>query len=67
MDFSTIPDMPATDKQRRYIAALIDDLGWHSEQFAEYAHQTGIDLVKLTKPQASQLIDRLKSMRGGRA
>lgn len=67
MDFSKIPDMPATDKQKQYIAALIDDLGWHSEQFAVYAHETGIDLVTMTKPQASQLIDRLKSMRGGRA
>ena len=67
MDFSQIPDMPASDKQRQYIARLIDDLGWHSEQLAVYAHEAGIDLVRLTKPQASQLIDRLKSMQGGRA
>lgn len=65
MDFSQIPDMPASDKQRQYIARLIDDLGWHSEQLAEYAHLTDIDLAALTKSQASQLIDRLKNMRGG--
>ena len=57
----------ATDKQRQYIARLMDDLGWHSEQMAVYAHETGIDLVEMTKAQASTLIDRLKSMRGGRA
>lgn len=57
----------ATAAQQRYIAYLMDEIGWHSEQLAVYAHETGIDLVTLTKAQASKLIDRLKQLRGGRA
>ena len=56
----------ATSAQRRYIAYLIDEIGWHSEQLAVYAHETNIDLVTLTKAQASKLIDQLKRLRGGR-
>lgn len=58
----TKQDEPATAKQRQYIAALMDDLGWHSEQIAVYAHEQGIDLVNMTKTQASTFIDGLKRL-----
>lgn len=54
--------VPASDKQRSYIARLCDDLGWTSEQIAVYASEQGIDLVTLTSPQASKLINDLKRM-----
>jgi hypothetical protein len=60
-------DTPATDKQRRYIAYLMDDLGWTSEQIAVYASEQQIDLVSMTKTQASKLIDQMKRLQGGRA
>jgi hypothetical protein len=56
------PDAPASEKQRNYIAALQDDLTWSSEQLTTYAGIQGIDLVTLTKGQASQFIDTLKKM-----
>lgn len=54
------PDSPASDKQRNYIAALQDDLSWTSEQLTRYAYDHGLDLVTLTKGQASGFIDDLK-------
>jgi hypothetical protein len=54
--------MPASDKQRSYLARLCDDLGWSSEQIAVYANEQGIDLVTLTSPQASKLIGDLKRL-----
>jgi hypothetical protein len=56
------PDAPASDKQRNYIAALQEDLVWSSEQLASYAHEQQIDLVTLTKGQASGFIDGLKKL-----
>ena len=50
-------DPPASDKQRAYIATLIDKLGWSSEQMTEYL---GTALTEMTKSQASGLIDRLQ-------
>jgi len=61
-DFSALPDMPATEKQRRYIAVLMDQIGWHSEQLAAYAGEQGIDLVAMTKKQATAFIDGLKRL-----
>jgi hypothetical protein len=56
------PEAPASEKQRNYIAALQDDLTWSNEQLTTYAGGQGIDLVTLTKGQASQFIDTLKKM-----
>lgn len=54
------PDAPASDKQRNYIAALQDDLAWSGEQLGSFAASQGVDLVTLTKGQASVFIDSLK-------
>lgn len=56
---ATLP-APTSDKQRQYIARLMDDLGWNSEQIAAYTAEQNIDLVVLTSPQASKLISDLK-------
>jgi hypothetical protein len=53
---------PATPKQRNYIARLMDDLGWTSEQLAVYADEQQVDLVSMTKNQASTFIDGLKKL-----
>jgi len=51
---------PASDKQRGFIAGLQDKLGWSSEQFAIYAKEHKIDLVALSKAEASYLIEQLQ-------
>ena len=56
------PDSPASDKQRNYIAALQDELTWSSEQIGTYAREQQIDLVTMTKGQASSFIDGLKKL-----
>lgn len=53
---------PATEKQRNYIARLMDDLGWTSEQIAVYAAEQQVDLVAMTRSQASTFIDGLKKL-----
>lgn len=60
------PDAPASEKQRHYLATLQDNLGWTSEQLAAHAAEQGIDLVSLTKGQASSFIDGLKKLADGR-
>ena len=56
------PDSPASDKQRNYIATLQDNLAWNSEQLASYADDQKVDLVTMTKGQASIFIDGLKKL-----
>jgi hypothetical protein len=56
------PDAPASDKQRNYIAALQEDLAWSNEQLAGYAGEQDVDLVTMTKGQASVFIDGLKKL-----
>lgn len=56
------PDAPASEKQRQYIAALQEDLSWTAEQLATYASDQGIEMVTLTKGQASSFIDKLKKL-----
>ncbi|MBX0326774.1 hypothetical protein K2Z83_03645 [Oscillochloris sp. ZM17-4] len=56
------PDSPASDKQRNYIAALQDDLSWTNEQLGSYAGEHSVDLVTMTKGQASSFIDSLKKV-----
>lgn len=60
------PDAPASEKQRNYLGTLQDNLGWTSEQLAAHAAEQGIDLVSLTKGQASSFIDGLKKLAEGR-
>lgn len=66
LDFDQLPTVPATPKQRNYIGALIDDLGWHSEQLAMYAHELNVDLVSMSMVQAGALIDGLKRLAEGK-
>ena len=54
------PDSPASDKQRNYIATLQEQMNWGSEQLATYADEQSVDLVTMTKGQASVFIDGLK-------
>lgn len=56
------PDAPASDKQRNYISALQEDLSWTSDQLQGYARDQQIDLVTMTKGQASGFIDGLKKL-----
>ena len=56
------PESPASDKQRNFIANLQDGLGWSNERLATYANDQGIDLVTVTKGQASVFIDQLKKV-----
>jgi len=56
------PDSPASDKQRNYIVTLQDNLSWNSEHLAAYADEQSVDLVTMTKGQASQFIDGLKKL-----
>ena len=53
------PDSPASDKQRNYIVTLQDNLAWNSEHLAAYAEEQNVDLVTMTKGQASLFIDGL--------
>ena len=59
---SSDPDSPASDKQRNYIATLQDQVSWNSEQLAAYAEEQAVDLVTMTKGQASVFIDGLKKL-----
>jgi hypothetical protein len=61
------PDAPASDNQRHYIATLQDKLAWNSEQLATYAEEHSVDLVTMTKGQASGFIDGLKKLAEERA
>lgn len=55
-----MPKVPATQKQRNYIGTLQDQLGWSSEQMAQYAKEQRIDLVDMNMYEASQIINDLK-------
>jgi hypothetical protein len=61
------PDAPASDNQRNYIANLQDKLAWNSEQLAGYADEQQVDLVTMTKGQASAFIDGMKKLAEERA
>ena len=56
------PDSPASDKQRNYIATLQEQISWSGEQLANYAREQEVDLVTMTKGQASVFIDGLKKL-----
>lgn len=56
------PDAPASEKQRGYMDALRQELGWDGAQLAAYAAEQSVDLESLTKGQASTFIDGLKKV-----
>ena len=61
------PDSPASEKQRNYIATLQENLAWNSEQLAAYAEEQSVELITMTKGQASTFIDGLKKLSEERA
>lgn len=64
--FSGASDMPASEKQRNYIGALQDKLGWSSEELSVFAAGRNIDLVSMTKPEASAMIEEMKRLADAR-
>lgn len=59
------PDAPASEKQRTYMDYLLRELGWDNEQLANFAGERGLNLLTLTKREASELIDQLKQVQTG--
>jgi hypothetical protein len=56
------PDAPASERQRGYISNLQHNLSWDNEQLTSYASEQGLDLVHITKGQASNFIEDLKKL-----
>ena len=56
----------ATDKQRRFITHLLDDLGYDDDRASQYFLDRGYDVDSLSKEQASMVINELKGMLEGR-
>jgi hypothetical protein len=54
------PYAPATERQRQLIASLQHDLDWNEERLTEFASEQGVELIDLSRGQASHLIDVLK-------
>lgn len=51
---------PASPAQQNYIAKLVDQAGWTTDDLLRYASEKGIELAALTKAQASTIIEHLK-------
>jgi len=56
------PESPASDKQRAYMDYLINELGWDTDRLHTFAVEHHLDLLKMTKGEASELIDSLKRL-----
>jgi hypothetical protein len=56
------PDAPASDKQRAYMDYLLKELQWDGEQLAAFAAEQMLDILTLTKREASELIAKLKAL-----
>jgi hypothetical protein len=52
----------ASEKQRNFISALQNDLGWDGEFLGQQARLWGWELATLTRDQASSLIDRMREL-----
>src|SRR3712207_5203657 len=61
------PDAPASDKQRAYMDYLVKELNWSGEQLAAFAAERMLDVLTLSKREASELIDELKGLVDGAA
>ncbi len=59
------PDAPASDKQRAYMDRLLHDLNWTPERLTAYAEERNLNVLTLTKREASELIDELKALTTG--
>ena len=61
------PDAPASDKQRAYMDYLLKELNWDHERLAAFASERMLNVLTLTKREASELIDELKGIVTGTA
>jgi hypothetical protein len=61
------PDAPASDKQRAYMDYLLKELNWDHDRLAGFAGERSLNLLTLTKREASELIDELKGIASGTA
>jgi hypothetical protein len=61
------PDAPASEKQRQYMDYLLKELSWDHERLAAFAAERMLNLLTLTKREASELIDELKGILAGAA
>ena len=59
------PDAPASEKQRAYMDYLLKELEWTSDQLAAFAAERELNVLTLTKREASALIDDLKGVLAG--
>lgn len=60
------PEAPASDKQRAYLDYLLNELGWDSDRLHTFAQEHNVDLVRMNKREASEVIDQLKRVLEGR-
>lgn len=56
------PDAPASEKQRAYMDYLLGELGWDTDRLHTFVVERQLDLLTLTKREASELIDQLKGV-----
>ena len=56
------PDAPASEKQRSYMDYLLNELGWDTDRLHAFAVERQLDILKLNKREASELIDQLKGL-----
>ncbi len=61
------PDAPASEKQRQYMDYLLKELSWDNERLAAFAAERMLNVLTLTKREASELIDELKGVLAGAA
>jgi hypothetical protein len=59
------PDAPASEKQRAYMDYLLKELNWDNERLAAFAADRMLNVLTLTKREASELIDELKGLLTG--
>lgn len=59
------PDAPASEKQRQYMEYLLKELSWDYERLIAFANERMLNLLTLTKREASELIDELKGLLAG--
>lgn len=59
------PDAPASEKQRAYMDYLLKELNWDHDRLAAFASERMLNLLTLTKREASELIDELKGIAAG--
>lgn len=59
------PDAPASEKQRAYMEYLLKELEWDTERLVAFATERSLNVLTLTKREASELIDDLKGVLAG--